>query len=92
MGNVFNTSLNSGSIEYVQNPEAELRDFEARVARPEGLALVRDAVQLLRFSEGKWRRKPRSKSCNLPKASVRALLKKLFEKSFFRIFKNFFAV
>jgi hypothetical protein len=24
----------------------------------------------LRFSEGKWRRKPRSKSCNLPKAST----------------------
>ena len=29
-------------------------------------------VQLLRFSEGKWRREPTSKSCNLPKASTRS--------------------
>ena len=26
-----------------------------------------------RFSEGKWRRKPRSRNCHLPKASIRAL-------------------
>ena len=43
-GDIYTASLHSGSSVYVQNPEAELRDFEAREARPEGLALVRDSV------------------------------------------------
>ena len=30
-------------------------------------------VQLRRFSEGKWRRKPTRRSCNLPKASTRSV-------------------
>ena len=31
-------------------------------------------VQLRRFSEGKWRRKPTRRSCNLPKASTRSVI------------------
>ena len=38
-----NTSLHSGSIDSVQNSEAELQNFEA-VARAEALALVRGSA------------------------------------------------
>ena len=31
-----------------------------------------------RFSEGKWRRKPRSRNCHLPTASIRALRMTMF--------------
>ena len=43
-GTERNTSLHSGSVDSVQNPEAGLRDFESAVARAEARALNRDAV------------------------------------------------
>jgi len=66
-----NTSLQSGSVDSVQNSEAELQNFEALCSELT-LALVRDSVQIRRFSAGKWRRKPTSRICSLPKASIRA--------------------
>ena len=91
-----NPSLHSGRIDYVQNGEDIcLRQIRFTILKHRSksfaFALVRGTVQIRWFSARKWRRKPTNRICSLPKASGRAPLKKLFGKSFFRIFKKLLA-